>query len=71
MHNTYDIYTNKIELNVAKAEIILFKTSNENYDENSKLSSTEKEFMHPSMLNISAFLSMKRKMENSYKRNFN
>ena len=50
---------NKIALNVAKIEIILFKTRNKNYDANPKKISAEKEFMHPRMLNISTFLSTK------------
>ena len=48
---------NKILLNAAK--IILFRTSNKNMMQTSKLSSAEKEFICPCMLNISEFLSMK------------
>ena len=50
---------NKTALNVVKTEIIFLKQAIKTMMQISKLSSAEKEFMHPRMLNISSFLSMK------------
>ena len=50
---------NKIALNVAKTEIIIFKTNNKNCDADLKIKLYRKRFMHPRKLNISSFLSTK------------
>ena len=50
---------NKIALNVAKTEIILFKRSNINYDADLKIKLYKKKIYASPTLNISAFLSMK------------
>ena len=51
---------NKIPLNVAKMEIIVFKTSNKSYDADLKINLCRKRIHESHMLNISvAFLSMK------------
>ena len=50
---------NKIGLNVAKTEIILFKTRSKNYDADLKIKFCRKRIHASPTLNISAFLSMK------------
>ena len=55
---SFCLNANKISLNVAKTEILLLKQTMKTMMQISK-SFAEKEFMHPLMLNISAFLSMK------------
>ena len=50
---------NKIALNLANTEIILFKTSNKNYDADLKKKLCRKRIHASRLLNISAFLSMK------------
>ena len=50
---------NKITLNLANTEIILFKTSNKNYDADLKIKLCRKRIHASRLLNISAFLSMK------------